>query len=121
MGGVEPRTALPLRLPSPLEELHDDRLLKRAVRLLLKRDDLIHPAIPGNKWRKLKYNLTEAMSRGQRTLLTFGGAYSNHMRPWQALRGACATGNGQSASRRSGEATSWWTTSPDSNKRRSER
>jgi 1-aminocyclopropane-1-carboxylate deaminase len=67
-------------LPSPLEELHDDRLLKRAVRLLLKRDDLIHPEIPGNKWRKLKYNLTEARSRGQRTLLTFGGAYSNHIR-----------------------------------------
>jgi 1-aminocyclopropane-1-carboxylate deaminase len=65
---------------STVEEVHDERLRRRGVRLLLKRDDLIHPEIPGNKWRKLKYNLTEARSQGQRTLLTFGGAYSNHIR-----------------------------------------
>jgi 1-aminocyclopropane-1-carboxylate deaminase len=65
---------------STVEEVHDERLHRRGVRLLLKRDDLIHPEIPGNKWRKLKYNLTEARSQGQRTLLTFGGAYSNHIR-----------------------------------------
>ncbi|RJQ82945.1 pyridoxal-phosphate dependent enzyme [Pseudonocardiaceae bacterium YIM PH 21723] len=48
------------------------------MRLFLKRDDLIHPELPGNKWRKLKYNLDVA--RGHDTLLTFGGAYSNHLR-----------------------------------------
>lgn len=73
-------TGLELRLPSPLEEVHDERLTARGVRLLLKRDDLINPDIPGNKWRKLKYNLEDAKASGARTLLTFGGAYSNHIR-----------------------------------------
>ena len=67
-------------VPSPLTELRDDRLRARAVRLYLKRDDLISPDIPGNKWRKLKYNLIAARERGQDTLLTLGGAYSNHIR-----------------------------------------
>jgi 1-aminocyclopropane-1-carboxylate deaminase/D-cysteine desulfhydrase-like pyridoxal-dependent ACC family enzyme len=48
--------------------------------LYLKRDDLIHPDIPGNKWRKLKYNLLVAREQGYSRLLTFGGAYSNHIR-----------------------------------------
>ncbi|MGC0414830.1 1-aminocyclopropane-1-carboxylate deaminase/D-cysteine desulfhydrase [Embleya sp. AB8] len=68
------------RLPSPLRELSDPRLTARDLRLWLKRDDLIHPEVPGNKWRKLKYNLVAAREQGQRTLLTFGGAYSNHLR-----------------------------------------
>lgn len=68
----------PPRLPSPLQRIDDPRLGK--VRLLLKRDDLIHPHIPGNKWRKLRLNLTEASRLGHHTLLTFGGAYSNHLR-----------------------------------------
>lgn len=49
------------------------------VRLFIKREDLIHPVISGNKWRKLKYNLKEAKKQGIKTLLTFGGAYSNHI------------------------------------------
>ncbi|WP_246278008.1 1-aminocyclopropane-1-carboxylate deaminase/D-cysteine desulfhydrase [Phytohabitans rumicis] len=60
-------------------ELSDDRLAPYGVRLYLKRDDLIHPEIPGNKWRKLKYNLAHAQAAGHGTLLTFGGAYSNHI------------------------------------------
>jgi 1-aminocyclopropane-1-carboxylate deaminase len=72
--------SLELRLPSPLVHLRDDRLDRHGVRLLLKRDDLIHPELPGNKWRKLKYNLARAAEEQQRTLLTFGGAYSNHIR-----------------------------------------
>jgi 1-aminocyclopropane-1-carboxylate deaminase len=63
-----------------MQELHDERLARTGVRLLLKRDDLINPDVPGNKWRKLKYNLAEAERSGHRTLLTFGGAYSNHIR-----------------------------------------
>ena len=50
------------------------------MRLFLKRDDLIHPEIPGNKWRKLKYNVAAAAEQGHHTVLTFGGAYSNHIR-----------------------------------------
>ncbi|MFE5332613.1 1-aminocyclopropane-1-carboxylate deaminase/D-cysteine desulfhydrase [Embleya sp. NPDC056575] len=68
------------RLPSPLCELSDPRLTALGLLLCLKRDDLIHPEVPGNKWRKLKYNLAAARERGEHTLLTFGGAYSNHLR-----------------------------------------
>ncbi|HEY3685096.1 MAG TPA: pyridoxal-phosphate dependent enzyme [Streptosporangiaceae bacterium] len=66
-------------LPSPVAEVRDERLTRAGVRLLVKRDDLIHPEIPGNKWRKLKYNLAAARQQGHETLLTFGGAYSNHI------------------------------------------
>lgn len=47
---------------------------------MLKRDDLIHSELTGNKWRKLKYNIEQAKREGASTLLTFGGAYSNHIR-----------------------------------------
>lgn len=47
--------------------------------LYIKRDDLIHPFVSGNKFRKLKYNLEEAKAEGNNTLLTFGGAFSNHI------------------------------------------
>lgn len=67
-------------LPSPLTVLYDERLTSSGVRLFLKRDDLIHPDLPGNKWRKLKYNLAAAREQGATTLLTFGGAYSNNIR-----------------------------------------
>ncbi|WP_433892376.1 1-aminocyclopropane-1-carboxylate deaminase/D-cysteine desulfhydrase [Streptomyces sp. CA-111067] len=66
--------------PSPLQEAADDRLARHGVRLLLKRDDLIHPDLPGNKYRKLRLNLDAAVEAGHDTLLTFGGAYSNHLR-----------------------------------------
>ena len=49
------------------------------VTLYLKREDQIHPFVSGNKYRKLKYNLVEAKNKKQDTLLTFGGAYSNHI------------------------------------------
>ena len=52
---------------------------RRGVRLLLWRDDLLHPDLPGNKARKLKYNLLAAREQGHTRLLTFGGAYSNHL------------------------------------------
>ncbi|MEV3989196.1 pyridoxal-phosphate dependent enzyme [Streptomyces sp. NPDC049837] len=64
-------------LPSPLEPVEDERFTRHGVRLLLKRDDLIHPGLPGNKWRKLAPNLLAAAGR---PVLTFGGAYSNHLR-----------------------------------------
>ncbi|MEV5435408.1 pyridoxal-phosphate dependent enzyme [Streptomyces sp. NPDC052682] len=65
------------RLPSPLQEVRDERFERHGVRLLLKRDDLIHPELIGNKWRKLAPNLTAAAGR---PIVTFGGAYSNHLR-----------------------------------------
>lgn len=45
----------------------------------IKREDLIHPFVSGNKFRKLKYNLRQAKEDNQETLLTFGGAFSNHI------------------------------------------
>jgi 1-aminocyclopropane-1-carboxylate deaminase len=68
------------RLPSPLQEVADDRLDRAGVCLYLKRDDLISRELPGNKWRKLSGNLEAARRQGHRVLLTFGGAYSNHIR-----------------------------------------
>ncbi|MFF5564632.1 1-aminocyclopropane-1-carboxylate deaminase/D-cysteine desulfhydrase [Streptomyces sp. NPDC012623] len=78
--GAPDLTALRPRLPSPLRAAEDERFARHGVRLLLKRDDLIHPEVPGNKWRKLAPNLRAAADAGRRTLLTFGGAYSNHLR-----------------------------------------
>ncbi|MQP51945.1 MULTISPECIES: 1-aminocyclopropane-1-carboxylate deaminase/D-cysteine desulfhydrase [unclassified Flavobacterium] len=49
------------------------------IELYMKRDDLLHPIISGNKFRKLKYNIEEAKRLGFATLLTFGGAFSNHI------------------------------------------
>lgn len=46
---------------------------------MIKREDLNHPEVSGNKWWKLKYNLEEAAKGDHKTLLTFGGAYSNHI------------------------------------------
>lgn len=49
------------------------------MRVFVKRDDLIHPEVMGNKWRKLKYNLLAAKQKGYRKVVTLGGAYSNHI------------------------------------------
>jgi len=54
-------------------------LEEKEVRLFIKRIDKVHPFVSGNKWFKLKYNLIEAKKQGCNTLLTFGGAYSNHI------------------------------------------
>lgn len=50
-----------------------------SVKVFIRREDLIHPIVSGNKFRKLKYNLLQAKKENQHTLLTFGGAYSNHI------------------------------------------
>ncbi len=49
------------------------------ISLSIKREDLIHPFVSGNKFRKLKYNLAEAKVRNAKSIITFGGAYSNHI------------------------------------------
>ncbi len=54
-------------------------LHEKRVSLYIKREDLAHPLISGNKFRKSKYNLIEAEEKGFDTLLTFGGAFSNHI------------------------------------------
>ncbi|MCU0364668.1 MAG: pyridoxal-phosphate dependent enzyme [Ignavibacteriaceae bacterium] len=64
---------------TPLEKVNDPLLKERKISLFIKREDLNHPHMSGNKWHKLKYNLQEARKQGKNTLLTFGGAYSNHI------------------------------------------
>lgn len=70
-------------LPSPLELLRIAPIARLAqqvgVTISIKRDDLIHPQISGNKWRKLIGNLRSIVSHGNRPVISFGGAYSNHL------------------------------------------
>jgi len=70
---------------SPEEEIHFPLYQEKEVRVFVKRDDMIHPYISGNKWRKLKYPLEEARLTNKTILVTFGGAWSNHL-----LATACA-------------------------------
>ncbi len=64
---------------SPIQEIKTPLLAAKDIRLLLKRDDLLHPEISGNKWRKLKFNLEAFQLSDAQQLLTFGGAFSNHI------------------------------------------
>lgn len=63
----------------PNENINLPGLEENAISLFVKREDLTHPIVSGNKYRKLKYNLEEAKEQGHKSLLTFGGAYSNHI------------------------------------------
>lgn len=65
--------------PSILTKLGDPLLDEYQIELWIKRDDLLHPIISGNKWRKLKYSLDHALSLGSDTLISMGGTYSNHL------------------------------------------
>lgn len=64
---------------TPIIELKSALLVKSGLRILVKREDLNHVYASGNKWWKLKYNLEEATRTRRDALLTFGGAYSNHI------------------------------------------
>ena len=68
-----------LEIFSPVHEVKHTLLDEKGIYLYLKRDDLIHPVISGNKWRKLKYLLKKAREEKRSHLVTFGGAYSNHL------------------------------------------
>lgn len=64
-----------IAFPTPYQTLD----LPFPVQLTVKRLDIIHPQISGNKFYKLKYNLLEAKQQNLNQVLTFGGAYSNHI------------------------------------------
>jgi len=66
-------------MPSPVQQIHDPLFTEKGVEIYIKREDLNHRVISGNKWRKLKFNLAAAKAQQHETLLTFGGAYSNHI------------------------------------------
>ncbi|MDF2158940.1 pyridoxal-phosphate dependent enzyme [Algoriphagus sp. CAU 1675] len=65
--------------PIPNHVLDHPLLEEKGLELVIKRLDLVHPEVSGNKFYKLKYNLAEAQKKGLDTLLTFGGAFSNHI------------------------------------------
>ena len=64
---------------SVLQQLQDENCLFRSIQVYVKRDDLIDDMVSGNKWRKLKYNILAAKNGQFPRILTFGGAYSNHL------------------------------------------
>lgn len=63
----------------PIQPLEHPTAIAKGIDLQVLRLDKTHPEISGNKWFKLKYNLIQAKEQGYSTLLTFGGAYSNHI------------------------------------------
>lgn len=74
-----------MHIYSPEHKVVHPLYAAKHVNVFMKRDDMIHPFISGNKWRKLKYNLEKAKNENKDTLVTFGGAWSNHL-----LATACA-------------------------------
>lgn len=78
-----------MKIYSPIHEY----TFKALAQLWVKRDDLIDPFISGNKWRKLKYILADAIAKNKNHLITFGGAYSNHL----VATAAAASRNGLQA------------------------
>ncbi|WP_460677979.1 1-aminocyclopropane-1-carboxylate deaminase/D-cysteine desulfhydrase [Mucilaginibacter koreensis] len=68
-----------LEIFSPVQQINDAIFDAAGIEVFIKRDDLIHPLISGNKWRKLKYVLQKAETEKKRHLVTFGGAFSNHL------------------------------------------
>ncbi|QOL26738.1 pyridoxal-phosphate dependent enzyme [Thalassotalea sp. LPB0316] len=73
--------------PSPITQLFHPLFERANVNVFVKRDDLIHPIISGNKWRKLAGNIARAKQLDKTGILSFGGAYSNHL---HALAFACS-------------------------------
>jgi 1-aminocyclopropane-1-carboxylate deaminase len=68
-----------LEIFSPVHQFKNKLFDERGIKVFIKRDDLIHPIISGNKWRKLKYLLLRAKAENKSHLVTFGGAFSNHL------------------------------------------
>ncbi len=74
------------QVKSPIVSIKLPEIADSKVNIDMLREDLLHPGVSGNKWRKLKYNFLEAKKLGLDKIVTFGGAYSNHI----AATAACA-------------------------------
>jgi 1-aminocyclopropane-1-carboxylate deaminase len=70
---------LELSFEPPIQKIELPIFTKHGVEVYMKREDMLHPFISGNKWRKLKYVLLDAQEKGFSRLVSFGGAYSNHL------------------------------------------
>lgn len=79
--------AIDLDFDLQINNLESKLLLEKNIHLSILRLDNIHPVVSGNKWFKLKENIKLAKSNGKNAILTFGGAFSNHL---VATAAACA-------------------------------
>ena len=68
-----------LKIPSPVSKVHFPVFDEKRVEVYVKREDLIHPLLSGNKWRKLKYGIQYFLESDNSHIITFGGAFSNHI------------------------------------------
>jgi len=68
-----------MQLPSPEQQLHHPLFEEKGLECWIKRDDLIHPMVSGNKWRKLKPIIEFALEEGSELVVSYGGAWSNHL------------------------------------------
>jgi 1-aminocyclopropane-1-carboxylate deaminase len=68
-----------LKTENLLNKIECELFNKAKVTVFIKRDDLVHPIYGGNKFRKLKYNIEAILNNQPKTVLTFGGAFSNHI------------------------------------------
>lgn len=73
------RLQMLLANPIPVQALTHPLLVEKQIQVAVLRLDLVDPRVSGNKFYKLKYNLEEVKKRGKKTVLTFGGAFSNHI------------------------------------------
>src|ERR1700748_1126994 len=71
--------AIDLQEKINIDTIENELLTARNIELGIMRLDQIHPVVSGNKWFKLKYNISDAIASGHKTILTFGGPYSNHL------------------------------------------
>ncbi|RZS92172.1 1-aminocyclopropane-1-carboxylate deaminase/D-cysteine desulfhydrase [Aquimarina brevivitae] len=74
---------------SPNHSISSPFLQAQNISLVVKREDVLHPQVSGNKFRKLKYNIEEAIKNGNHKILTFGGAFSNHIAATAAAGKLC--------------------------------
>lgn len=70
---------LELPFEPPIQPIVWPTFTQAGVEVCIKREDILHPFVSGNKWRKLKYVLQDAVAKNKKTLVSFGGAYSNHL------------------------------------------
>lgn len=75
-----------MKTESPLQKITHPLFERHQLSVSIKRDDVIHPIISGNKWRKLKFNLRHARAHNYIGVISFGGSFSNHI---HALAFAC--------------------------------
>ncbi|MFT5023537.1 MAG: 1-aminocyclopropane-1-carboxylate deaminase, partial [Colwellia sp.] len=75
-----------MKTESPLQKISHPLFERHQLSVSIKRDDVIHPIISGNKWRKLKLNLRHAQAHNYIGVISFGGSFSNHI---HALAFAC--------------------------------